>query len=469
MKGNLGWAGRFGFYLVAIGAACGLGNLWRFPFVVAENGGGAFVLLYLLLSFVLGVSWQISELILGRFTGKSIFMALSEAWRETWREQKVVPSAKPISKLLQETRVLFYAVRVAAALPVFLALATLTYYSVVSGWVLHFLNHFVLDLSGISAPEVIFLSPADMSGWLQVALASVHVLLVLLVVSKGMQDGVERWIGGIFILFVFLLALLLWRTLQLPTAGAAARFLFYPDFSRLSVHSLGQGIGHVCFTLSVGFGMMVTFGRHMKPQESIPVAAFRVTLLDSALSLLAGMLVFPIALQMNSTPLADPMLLFEALPKFFHEIRGGSFFGLVFFLCLYLSAFGGSVALLEVVVSNLIDLSKWSRSRCSWVVGTFAVLGSIAPALSNSVFRDFDWRGRSLLSFFDFVLTTWALPISVLLTSFVVFFAIPQKALFQYFVAGDSFEAQILFPSWMRILKWLGPALILWGLLVSWV
>lgn len=333
MKSKRGlWSTRFGFYLVAIGSACGLGNIWRFPYVVGENGGGAFVLLYAVLALSVGLPLLIGELLLGKYTRRSLMSAASQ----------IKGPALPILRWL-------------GLISILLALFILSYYAVISGWVLHFVMQFVFSFIKPQMEQRDFLTALMSNGLLQAGLASVHLVIVFVVVMKGVQEGIEKWIGNMMPLFIILLVYLMAKSLSLPTAENALRFLFYPDFSKLNSSSLISAIGHVMFTLSVGFGAMVTFGSYMHEGEHVPTAGFRVALTDSFISILAGLLVFPMALQVSHARLTDPTLIFEALPGFFMSTKTGNAFGLIFFLCLYIASLGASIGLLEVVVSNVVD------------------------------------------------------------------------------------------------------------------
>ena len=428
------WRSRISLYFIIVGSACGLGNLWRFPFVVAENGGGAFVLLYVLMAFLVGLSFQIGELVLGRMTQASSVPALTQMIE---------------SGALGSNKIRFF--KKLAYLPIFVTLITLAYYSVVSGWVLHFLNHFVVDLVSLEESREAAGHP---EAFMQVALSSVHMLFVLLVVGRGMQQGVQKWSGPLFIVLVVLLGILFVRVLQLPTLERALRFLFYPDFSQLNADSLGRAIGHVFFTLSVGFGMMITFGKYIPEKEDLPQFAFRLTLVDTLLSIFSAVLIFPIALLMENESLASSKLLFIAFPPFFHEMRGGLFLGLAFFLALYLTAFGASVGLLETAVSAFVQQFGWSRRLSSWALGLGVLVLGMVPAL------------RGWTHFVDSILVFWLLPTSALLIVLAVAWLAPLKKLKLEFDDPEEPRAESFFGLWLRVVRWLAPLLILsgWGL-----
>ena len=430
------WSTRFGFYLAAIGSACGLGNLWRFPYIVGENGGGAFVLLYVLFALLIGLPLLIGELMLGKSTHQSILSAtatLSLTKKYVW----------------------------IGRLAVLISLVVLSYYAVISGWVLHFSTQFLV---GLIQPQILMekgrLELLLSNGWLQMGLASVHLLLAVVIVLKGVQEGLERWIGAMMPVFSVLLVLLVIKSLSLDSAAHALRFLFYPDFSKLQLSSPLHAIGHVCFTLSVGFGTMVTFGSYLRDGDHIPTAGFRVTMVDTLLSLVSGLLLFPIVLQASNIPLTDPGLLFEALPRFLLSMPGGVIFGFAFFVCLYLAALGASIGLLEVIVSNLVDRTKMSRSFATYLSGAAALVLAILPALSSSAFKNFRLDGKSLLEILDDLLINLVLPLIALGVAWAIRKGLSQREQEKLFVDANKLESVALFSHWQMVMTWVIPLVI---------
>lgn len=441
------WRTRFGFYLVAIGSACGLGNLWRFPYVVGENGGGAFVLLYVLLAFVLGAPLLILEVMFGKTQRKSVLRATMDLARR---------SGKPLAWT--------------GRLALLMSLVVLSYYAVISGWVLHFITQFVLAV--LVGPQAVEGTWAVLmgNGWLQWALASVHILLTLILVAKGVQDGLERWLNSMMPLFAVLVGFLVYRTMSLPSTPEVLRFLFYPDFSKLTFSSLNHAIGHVMFTLSVGFGTLVTFGSYIREEDHAPTAGFRVAFVDTIVSLIAALLVFPIAFQASNAQMTDPSLLFEVLPRFLLEMPGGAIFGLVFFVSLYFAALNASIGLLETIVSNFVDLEspqKKDRVGAAWQAGILILLMALFPALSSSVFRGLRIGGRSLIESMDAVLINWLLPLVALFLSWAIIRGLGEKELEKQFISRDHATSHAMYPHWLFALKWIIPGVILSGLMLQ--
>lgn len=445
------WRTRFGFYLLAIGSACGLGNLWRFPYVVGENGGGAFVLLYVFMALTVGLPLLIAELSLGKSTRQSVLMATQ--------------------LLAQKSGNKGFAW--AGRFSVLLSLVVFSYYAVISGWVLHFLSRFLME---VVVPTDVHHSASSLAtlmqnGWLQWALASVHVLLTIIVVGKGVQEGLEKFITYMMPLFMSLVLLLVFRSTSLPSEPEVLRFLFYPDFSKLTYSSIIHAVGHIFFTLSVGFGTLVTFGSYMKDEDHVPTAGFRVTLVDTGISLIAVLLVFPIAFQASNVPLTDPALLFETLPRFFLDFRGGLLFGLLFFSCLYLAALNASIGLMETIVSNMVDSTsqkmKFSRNKASWITGAFALVLAMIPSFSSSMFRDVQFFGKGIMESMDSLLINWILPVIALGLLISINYGMSEKEKETQFIAKDRFVSYSMYPHWKWVLRWYAPGFIIVGMLLQ--
>jgi NSS family neurotransmitter:Na+ symporter len=442
------WRSRIAFYLLAIGSACGLGNIWRFPYVVGENGGGAFVLVYVFLSLTVGLSILIAELIIGRTTGDSL---LKITRRVSVKNQKSYFWFGRLSLLI--------------------SLVILAYYSVVSGWVLYFLTQFLVGLfhqNKFAYLSTISMSVLNENGLLQFALASVHLLICGFIVFKGVTGRFERVLTLILPVFGLLVFLLLIRSLSLPSSPDVLRFLFYPDFSKLNLSSLGHAMGHMLFTLSIGMGILVTFGSYFKKDEHIPSLGVRVTLVDTAISLIAVLMIFPIAFSITNKPLTDPSLLFEALPHLFLKIQWGEYFGLAFFICLWIAALNASIALIETLTSNLSDrFLKTDRFSSSWIVLAVTLCLTIFPAFSGTLFKKVSLMNQTLIEILDSVLINYLLPISALGMIFIFFKAINEIDYKEKFISEKSESSQILVRHWIWVLKWLAPFLIILGLLLQ--
>jgi NSS family neurotransmitter:Na+ symporter len=231
---------------------------------------------------------------------------------------------------------------------------------------------------------------------------------------------------------------------------------------------LNHALGHVFFTLSVGFGTMVTFGSYLREEDHVPSAGFRVAVVDTVVSLVAVVMLFPVAFQASNVPLTDPALLFEVLPRFLVNLPGGPFFGLLFFLCLYMAALNASIGLLEVVVSNITDMyKKIKRSQATWLAGVLALTLTVLPSLSSSVFENIKPSDRSLIEGIDSVLINWILPLVVLGICLAFVRGTTDLEKEQSFVDRNKFISVSMYPNWLFMIKYVAPAIIILGFVLQ--
>lgn len=455
------WATRLGFYLAAIGSAFGLGNVWRFPYVVAENGGGAFVLLYLFLVFLIGMPLLVGELLLGKVERKSIFSAMRAL---SQRSSSLSLNQDFKSKIRQ---------RIQSVLPgiglfsVFVCTLILAYYAVISGWVLHHLVQMVLTyFSGDLFEGYNILEKLLQSAWMQIFYTAVHLGLVTFIVARDIEQGLERFLGFMMPIFIVLLLVLAGRSMSLESAPEALRFLFYPDFSKLKASSLGQALGHLFFTLSIGFGAMVTFGSYLREKAYLPMAGFRVATVDSMISLFAGIIIFPLVLA-GAQAVHGPELLFQAVPVLISRVEGGVLYGIGFFLSLYLAALGASMGLLETISANFRDVYRWKRTKAVGIAAVLCFILAIFPALSSNLLRDVQIGSMGILEILDSVIINWLLPIAALLGSQVVLYFISEKVKLEQFEDHENQAPRRMYSHWRLVLKWIVTPLILVALVLE--
>jgi len=431
-----------GFYLLSMGSALGLGNLWRLPFVMGENGGGAFFLFYILFAFLIGLPLLIAELMLGQKTGMSALKVTEQLSKETRRPYLIF-----------------------GVLSIILSVIVLSYYSVISGWVLHFLARFTTDVL-LQRGQPFGFDVLLENGWLQILLTSVHLLLIVMIVSVGIQQGLEKWIRTIVPIFLIFVAVLLSKTLTLPTTTDVLRFLFYPDFSKISWETMNRALAHVFFTMSVGFGLMVSFGAFLKQDEHLPTLGFRITMIDIFVSVLALLFVFPVAFQGSQRLNSDPILLFNVVPQFFQNMKGGSFFGILFFLCLYLASLNASLALMESLIANVQSLkTELSRKTAVWSCSLLILFMTAIWVLIPSFVHP--ESGPAVLEFLDNVAINWILPVVALGLLLTFHRALTDAEKTEYFVDKDRFVSVVMESHWRFVVLWLAPALIGLGLVLQ--
>ncbi len=445
------WSNRYAFYLATVGSAFSLGNLWRFPYVVDSNGGGAFVVTYILLCFIIGMPIVVGELMLGKLSRLSIISATDQisqqsahAWVRKWKPWKWVGVSANLASIF-----------------------LLSFYSVICGWVLFFLVQYLVHMfTGIPLADDLF-NILMKNGWLQVGLMSVHLLITTIVVSRGLKQGIERLSTLIMPLFMALMIYLVFKSLSLPGTVDAMRFLFYPNFSYFTSETLLKVLGHVFFTLSVGMGAMVVFGSYLRDDTYVPRSGFKVTILDITISIFSGFLIFPIVFSANINGDYGPSLIFNTLSVFFNKMGLGNFFGLIFFICLYLAALGASIMLLETSVAHLIDSKRFKRNRASWSMIVFVFIAALPASLSSTVFKDMKFMDLSMLRLYDKVLVDYLLPVVCLGISLLVGFGLTKKQKENLFIREDEMDSENLYRNWHFLVRWLVPAVIILGFFSS--
>ncbi len=382
------WSGKQGFILAAVGAAMGLGSIWMFPFRIGAFGGGAFLVLYLLFTFILGITGLMGEFAFGRSQQKGAISAFENVFKE--KNKGGLGAALGVIPVLGVTGVF-------------------TFYLIVCGWVLKYLW---LSLTGAFAkinpglyfdgfagqPESIF--------WHALAL-----LVTLVIIVKGVTAGIEKsnkiMMPGLFIILVLLLV----RSLSLEGASEGVRFLTVPDWSKLQepltwVNALGQAF----FTVSLGGAAMLVYGSYLRESEDIPFSAFHTAFWTTVASLLSAFVVIPTAFAFGQDPQAGPPLLFITIPYIFSHMVGGFFFGPLFFLAVLFAAISSAINLMEVPVEAVMDRFKMDRKKASILVAIIGFIMGLPLDLNLELFGKFS----------DFV-TIYMVPFGAVLAAFVFF------------------------------------------------
>lgn len=355
------WGTRAGFILAAVGSAIGLGNIWRFPYVVGEGGGAAFVLIYLGFVFLIGAAVMLAELALGRHTHRNPVGAFEATAPGTlWKLVGLVG--------------------------VITGVAILSFYAVIAGWTV---GYFFKTITGsfsqtITAEDsqAIFGSlvgnPLASSG-----LLFLFILLTALVVWRGVSGGIERMSKILMPILFGLLILLAIRSVTLSGAGAGLEFYLAPDFSRISAQTFPAALGQAFFSLSLGMGAMITYGSYVSKEVNLGTSAGIICFFDTLVALLAGLIIFPALFHAGLSPSSGVGLVFQVLPTLFAELPLGQLFGAAFFLLLAIAALTSTISLLEVPVSYVIDEWSWSRGKAVTVVSLVTFLLGVPSALAS--------------------------------------------------------------------------------------
>jgi NSS family neurotransmitter:Na+ symporter len=434
------FSSRLAFIFAASGSAVGLGNIWGFPTNAAENGGAAFVLMYFILAFLLAYPAMMAELIIGRHTRANMVNAL----------QSISPgqTAKTIGKLTGIGGM------VTAGL-------ILSFYSIVAGWFIAFMLEPFTAVMGLES----------LGSWLtefslvrNIGFAGVFILLTVLIISAGVVQGIEKWSSRLMpSLFVLMVALILYVLTQ-DGAMEGLKHYLVPDFSQITDPKLiVSAMGQAFFSLSLGVGTMLVYGSYIRADENLPVVGALVTLTDTSVAFLAGLLVLPaifVAQNLGVTIYAEsgnliagPDLIFQVLPALFDGMGAtGLFVGLAFFLLMSIAAVTSSISMLEVPVSYAVEAHEVSRNRATWLVGLL-VFG-----ISTLICFNFD-------GLFGFVITMTTERAQPLLSMMLCIFAgwiFYRNSILEELRSGDpDVEQGIFWKIWPVYVKFFCPALIL--------
>lgn len=435
------WSSEFAFIMAALGSAVGLGNIWRFPYIVGENGGGAFVLLYLLFVAAIGLPALIATIMVGRRGQRSpiacfSFIAAEEGHSRRWAG---------LGWLL-----------------VLSAYLLLTFFSVVASWTFDYLSRSItVGFAGLDAAasnamfDTLKADPLRMALW-----HGVFMGITVYVVGLGIRRGIEcavKWMMPA--LFVLLLALVCYSLIA-GDAATALRFLFQPDFDRLDANAVLLCVGQALLSLSVGGAGMVVYGAYMNSSSSIPRSAVVITVVDTLVALLAGLIIFPVVFAHGLEPAAGPGLIFVTLPVAFGHIPGGAAFGVMFFVLLLLAAQTTAFSMFEPVVAWLAENSGIGRRRAALLAGVVAWAIGLVTVFSFSIWswvRPLSFIERfsdlSIFRIMEFVVTGICMPLGALLVSVFVGHVILESTRRNQF--GDLCAA--CYAPWRFSTRWIVP------------
>ncbi len=429
------WNTKIGFILAAAGSAVGLGNIWRFPTVMAENGGAAFLFIYVLLVFIIGFPVMVAELSIGRRTQKN-----------------PVGAFKALSNNKLFTLAGFWCVLCGVAI--------LSFYVIIAGWTISYFFEQVFYFFGMTDWSA-WVANTD-NGWLNAGLAILFMGLTVSIILGGVSQGIERAVRYLMPMLVVIILILIGYVMFQPGAGAGFREYLVPDFSVIDMDLILAAMGQAFFSLSLGMGALITYGSYLSKRENIPSAAAYVTGFDVGIAFLAGMLIMPTVYMAQAqgvaifddagSLLAGPALIFQVLPELFHEMGGlmGLIFGASFFFLLSIAALTSSISLLEVPTSYVIDEHGVSRKKAAIGIGAFITI--------ISLFIAFD---TGLIDHIDFIFSVIGLPLGGLIISlFLAYVWKTESAKMELQNGFENIGSHWFWPVWKIFIKFICPILI---------
>jgi NSS family neurotransmitter:Na+ symporter len=407
-----------------MGSAVGLGNVWRFPYITGQYGGAAFILVYIGCVIAVGVPIMLAEFLIGRKTQKNPVGAFR--------------TLRPRSPWI-----------VTGWLGVVGGFVILSYYSVVGGWVLHYVYLSLTNSFAGASPErvtALFAALSDNPS-LQILWHLVFMLLTIAIVARGVSNGIEKGNKIMMpLLFILLLALLV-VALQTDRAAVGLDFLLRPQWHKLGPTAVLEALGQALFSLSLGMGAMVTYGSYLSRQTNLVGAALWVGAGDTVVAILAGFVLFPLVFSFGLEPSSGPGLIFRTLPIVFAQLPAGSLVALALFVLLSFAALTSSISLLEVVCAYFVDEQGWSRRTASWGLGAVIFLLGIPSAL-----------GERFFGLMDSLATNYLLPIGALLIALFTGWFLTYDERKNEFSAGEI--SHLRFAGWSFLIRFVSPVAV---------
>lgn len=440
MRPRESWGSKLGFVMATAGSAIGLGSLWKFPYVTGENGGGYFVLAYLIFTFFIGVPIFVAELLIGRSSSRA-----------------PVGAFENLAGLHKTWRLLGWSCSLATLL-------ILSYYSVVAGWALNYALMSLLHFTQGKTPEQIsgVFDLLYSAGDINLLWNFLFMGLTTAIVYRGIRQGIEFWSKILTPALLVILVLLFLYATTLKGFPEAFSFVFRPDIAKLKPSSFLQALGLACFTLSVGMGIIITYGSYMRKTDDIPKTSFTIASMTILVSLLAALMIFPIIFTFNFTPQEGPGLLFKTLPVLFSKLPGTLLLSTTFFILVVFAALTSTISVMEVQVATVTEVLGWSRGKGALIVGGVVFILGIPSALSGSGGIFSTWTtmyGKNFFDTVDFFATTWLLPVNATLTAVFAGWVIDRSSCWQGFVEGSSWR--FLFTPWLFLVRWVVPVAII--------
>lgn len=426
------WGSRIGFILAAAGSAIGLGNIWRFPYITGENGGGAFLLIYLFFTFAVGVSVMISEFILGRSSKLSsvgAFRSKDKSWTF---------------------------VGVLSVLTPFLIMG---YYPVIGGWSLAYMVKSVTGL--LKSPDMVDSFVGLITGtWEPLVWMLIYLAINAVIIARGVNKGIEMASVVLMPTLFILLIIIIVKGISLPGSGAGLTFLLKPDFSQVRPSSFLVALGQAFFSLSLAMGVMTTYASYLGEEESLPKNALLISTMDFSVALMAGLALFPALFAFGLEPTQGPGLVFMVVPRIFQEMGAvGPIFSFIFFAALMVAALTSSMSLLEVVVSYLMDERGMERKKATWLSATAMFVVCIMASLSQGPLADVTLFGLGTLDFLDTITDKIFLAVGGALISVFVGWKVDKDLLYNQFTNNGK-TVTGFFNIWYNLVRFVIPVLV---------
>lgn len=437
MAKRAGFATRLGAIAAAVGSAVGLGNIWRFPFEAGQNGGGAFILVYIGCIIVMGIPVILSEFIIGRSTHSNMKAALKQ----------LSPGKK------------YYLFTYVCILGSFVVIG---FYSVVCGWIIEYLYQAAIGgLSGHTPQQYsdMFTSLVA-SPWRCVGWTVLFLIFNFLVMSRGIEKGIERVASVMMPLLFIILLIFCVNSLLLPGASKGLKFLFSPDFSQLTMRGVLDAFGQAFLSLSIGISCLVTYSSYFKDDTSLTKDATTVAVLDTLVAILSGVMIFPAVFSFGVEPTAGPRLIFEVLPGIFQQMTGGYLWALLFFLLVFFASLTSTISLSEIPITFMIEEHRMSRTRAIMWTALITLVLAVLAALSFNVLDHVKLFGKNIFDLMDYAASNIFMLLGGLFTAVYVGWVLDRKVIHDQLTSGGRLKATVMEPFLVFCLRYVAPVSI---------
>ena len=431
-----------GAIFAAAGSAVGLGNIWRFPMLVGDNGGAAFILIYIMCILLVGIPIMVGEFVIGRHTQSNMIDAFRQLAPGKWW-------------------------RIIGVMGIGVAFIILSYYLVVSGWTLYYAySSFSGALSNPECDYGAFFGNYVANPWLSLISAVVFMLMTHLIIIRGVQEGIEKCSKILMPMLLLIIGILVVCTFSMPGINEGLSFLLKPDFSKLNFSVILAAMGQAFYSLSVAMGCLCTYASYFNKNTRLVSSALSVSSIDTSVAILSGFIIFPAVFSVPHVEAnAGPGLVFQTLPYVFNMAFGnipilGYIFSGLFYVLLFLAALTSAISLHEAVTAYVLQNWKMSRKKASTIVSACAMTLGIFCCLSFGVLSHWTIFGLTIFDLFDTVSSNIILPLGgVLLALFVGWYL--NRELVRKEITNNGEVSQRIFPIIIFLLRWVAPIAIL--------
>lgn len=440
------WGSKIGFILAAAGSAIGLGALWRFPYMTAEHGGGAFLLVFLIFTLVVGLPLLLSEFVIGRAGGRNPIDGFEYLGGK------------------KGYRILGWVGNIAT---IFL----LSFYSVIGGWILIYLvvaAGDLLSLMNISDYGSTF-NAVITNPFYAILGQGVFLFIVAFIVARGVQGGIERASKIMMPLLFILFLIIIIRSVTLPNAVEGLQFFLTPSLSDITTEAILFALGQSFFALSIGVTGMMTYASYLDKKQDLTRSALYIVLLNVTISIMAGLAIFPAIASLNVENAEGPGLVFVVIPEVFNAIPFGMLFYILFLLVFLFATITSAISMIEINVANTVKGDESKRRKVTYIFAVIVFIVGIPSTLSEGVLNDVVFFAGTIFDNVDFLVSNILLPIGALIASIFVGYVMDQRVTMAQVKVDENSKALGIFKVWIFMLKFILPLIILLVFIVNFI